>query len=145
MGPELAARLYRFLVGCHPPRWRQRYAAELLEVLNQHRPTSRTVLNLCASAVSAHLDPAWQAGWHPTIRLRRWAWIAAPSVPGLLAVWLRRDGHGLRQWPGRRRRGPGGAAGHGDSPGLCGRCPAPVRWRRTLMPRVPGRRTPLGG
>ena len=61
------------------------------------------------------------------------------------SCWLRRDGHGLRQWPGRRRRGPGGAAGHGDSPGLCGRCPAPVRWRRTLMPRVPGRRTPLGG
>jgi WD40 repeat protein len=88
MEPELAARLSRFLVGCHPPRWRQRYAAELLEVLDQHRPTSRTVLNLCASAVSANLDPAWQAGWHPTIRLRHWARIGATIFAGIAAVLL---------------------------------------------------------
>ena len=32
------------------PRWRQRYAGELPEVPDQHRPTARTVLNLAASA-----------------------------------------------------------------------------------------------
>jgi hypothetical protein len=84
MGPELAVRLSRFLVGCYPHRWQQRYAEELLEVLNQHRPTARTVLNLWAGAVSAHLDPAWRAGGHPTIRLRRWAQISS----GLAAVLL---------------------------------------------------------
>jgi hypothetical protein len=36
MTSPLAARLSRFLVGCYPPRWRQRYAEELLEVLDQH-------------------------------------------------------------------------------------------------------------
>jgi capsular polysaccharide biosynthesis protein len=61
MSPALAARLSRFLVGCYPRRWRQRYAEEMLEVLGQHRPTARTVLNLAAGAVSAHLDPAWRA------------------------------------------------------------------------------------
>ena len=65
MKPELAARLSRFLVSCYPPRWRQRYAAELLEVLDQHQPTAQTVVSLCAGAVSAQLDPAWRAGWPP--------------------------------------------------------------------------------
>ena len=50
MTPPLAARLSRALVGCHPRRWRQRYAGELLEVPDHHRPTARTVLNLAASA-----------------------------------------------------------------------------------------------
>ena len=50
MTPPLAARLSRALVGCHPRRWRQRYAGELLEVPDQHRPTARTVLKLAASA-----------------------------------------------------------------------------------------------
>ena len=73
MASPLAARLSRFLVRCYPSRWRQRYGAELLEVLGQHQPTARTVLNLWASAVSAHLDPAWRTGRHPRIWLRRWA------------------------------------------------------------------------
>ncbi len=77
MTSPLAARLSRFLVGCYPPRWRQRYAEELLEVLDQHQPTARTVLNLWDGAVSAHLDPAWRAEWHPLIRLRRWAPVLA--------------------------------------------------------------------
>ena len=88
MGPELAARLSRFLVGCYPRRWRQRYAEELLEVLNQHRPTARTVLNLWAGAACAHLDPAWRAGRHPAIRLRRWAQISAGMAAVLLVFAL---------------------------------------------------------
>jgi WD40 repeat protein len=48
MMPALAARLSRKLVGCYPRRWRQRYGEEMLDVLDQHRPTSRTVLNLAS-------------------------------------------------------------------------------------------------
>jgi WD40 repeat protein len=68
MSPATAARLSRLLVGCHPRRWRQRYADEMLDVLDQHQPTERTVLNLWVSAVSAQLDPAW------------WGRPSAPSV-----------------------------------------------------------------
>ena len=39
MRPGQAARLSRFLVGCHPRRWRDRYGEEMLDVLDQHRPT----------------------------------------------------------------------------------------------------------
>ena len=40
------------LVACYPRRWRQRYAPELLAVLDQHQPSARTVLNLAAGAAS---------------------------------------------------------------------------------------------
>ncbi len=95
MTSPLAGRLSRFLVGCYPRRWRQRYAEELLEVLDQHRPTARTVLNLWADAVSAHLDPAWRAGRHPTIRLRRWAQISSGIAAVLLVFAL---GIGFLAW-----------------------------------------------
>jgi WD40 repeat protein len=88
MTPELAARLSRFLVRCYPPRWRQRYADELLAVLDQHQPTARTVLNLWAGAVSAHLDPAWRTGRHPAILLRHRARIAARVLTGIASVLL---------------------------------------------------------
>jgi WD40 repeat protein len=84
MTPALAARLSRFLVRCYPPRWRQRYAGELLEVLSQHQPTSRTVLSLWAGAISAHLDPAWR----PALRLRRQARIAARVLAVAATVLL---------------------------------------------------------
>ena len=58
--------------------------------LDQHHPTARTVLNLWASAVSAHLDPAYRTERHPVVRLRRLApWSAAAAAVLLLpAVWL---------------------------------------------------------
>jgi WD40 repeat protein len=80
MASRLAARLSRFLVHCYPLRWRQRYGAEVLEVLSQHQPTARTVLNLWAGAVSARLDPAWRAGWHPMTSLRRWSPLLAAAA-----------------------------------------------------------------
>ena len=43
MRSGLAGRLSRFLVGWHPRRWRDRYGAEMLEVLDQHYPIARTV------------------------------------------------------------------------------------------------------
>jgi hypothetical protein len=73
----LAARLSRFLVGRHPRRLRQRYAEEVLDVLDQHQPTARTVMNLGVSTVSAHLDPAWRGG--PSASAVR-AWVGRPSA-----------------------------------------------------------------
>lgn len=69
--------LSRFLVRCHPPRWRERYAAEVLDLLDQHQPTARTVFDLYVSAVSTHLDPAWRGGRLPRIRLRLVGQVAA--------------------------------------------------------------------
>ena len=75
MAPALAARLSRFLVGRHPGRWRQRYGEEMLDVLDQHQPTVRTVVNLGVSTVSTHLDPAWMG--RPSARAVR-AWMGRP-------------------------------------------------------------------
>ena len=60
MKPALADRLSRALVGCYPRRWKQRYAAELLDVLDQHRAGPRTVLSLAGGALSTHLDPDYR-------------------------------------------------------------------------------------
>jgi hypothetical protein len=64
-----AARLSRALVACYPPRWQQRYRAEMLEVLDQHRASPRTVLSLAGGAVTAHLDPSYRME-KPVIRIR---------------------------------------------------------------------------
>jgi hypothetical protein len=44
MRPVPAARLSRFLVGCYPRRWRERYREEMLDVLDQHRPADARCL-----------------------------------------------------------------------------------------------------
>ena len=51
MRPHLAARLSGALVACYPPRWKQRYREEMLEVLDQHQASSRTVLSLAGGAL----------------------------------------------------------------------------------------------
>ena len=60
MKPALADRLSRAVIGCYPPRWKQRYAAEMLDVLDQHRAGPRTVLSLAGGAVGTHLDPDYR-------------------------------------------------------------------------------------
>ena len=60
MKPAVADRLSRAVVGCYPRRWKQRYAAELLDVLDQHRAGPRTVLSLAGGALSTHLDPDYR-------------------------------------------------------------------------------------
>ena len=91
MGPGPAGRLSRFLVGCHPRRWRERYGAEVLDVLDQHHATARTVLNLWLSAVSAQLDPAYRTDRLSLARLRGAALIsAAIAAPLALAPRPRR-------------------------------------------------------
>jgi len=69
MWPGLAGRLSRVLVGCHPRRWRERYGGEMVDVLDQHQASARTVLNLTASVLSAHADPAYRAERPARIRL----------------------------------------------------------------------------
>ena len=86
MGRTLAARLSRALAGCYPCRWRQRYGEELLEVLDQHHAGMRTVLNLAASVLGAHLDPAYRMELLPMIRVHKKGLAAAAAVLGGLMV-----------------------------------------------------------
>ena len=67
MRPPLAARLSRALVACYPPRWKQRYREEMLDVLDQHQASPRTVLSLAGGALTAHLDPSYRMG-RPVIK-----------------------------------------------------------------------------
>jgi WD40 repeat protein len=60
MKRSLADRLSRAVVGCYPPRWKRRYAAELLDVLDQHQAGPRTVFSLAGGALSTHLDPDYR-------------------------------------------------------------------------------------
>ena len=69
MKPGLADRLSRAVVGCYPRRWKQRYAAELLDVLDQHHARPRTVLSLAGGALSTHLDPDYRMQIRPMPRL----------------------------------------------------------------------------
>ena len=86
MRPELAGRLSRVLVGWHPGRWRDRYGAEMLDVLDQHQVSARTVLNLAASALSTHADPAYRTEMLSLTRLRRAALIAAAMAAPLTLI-----------------------------------------------------------
>ena len=86
----LAARLSRALVGCYPPRWKRRYAAELLDVLDQHRAGLPTVLSLAGGVLSTHLDPDYRMEVRLMPRLSRdtkLLIVMCAAVPlGLLAV-----------------------------------------------------------
>jgi len=92
MRTALADRLSRALVGCYPPRWKQRYAAELLDVLDQHRAGPRTVLSLASGVLSSHLDPAYRMEIRVVPRLGRDTWryliIFAVTLVGCAAVAL---------------------------------------------------------
>jgi hypothetical protein len=76
-----AGRLSRALVGCHPRRWRERYREEMLDVLDQHQASARTVLNLAVSVLSTHVDPAYRTEALSLPRLRRAALISAVIAP----------------------------------------------------------------
>ena len=69
MSQALAARLSRALVSCYPLRWKQRYREEILDVLDQHQASARTVLSLAGGALATHLDPDYRAG-HPMTRMK---------------------------------------------------------------------------
>ena len=82
----LAARMSRKLAGCYPRRWRQRYGEEMLDVLDQHRPTARTVLNLAVGAVSTHLNPAYRTERPARIRLTKNGKAAIAFIAAILAI-----------------------------------------------------------
>jgi hypothetical protein len=86
MRPGLAGRLSRFLVGCHPRRWRGRYDEQMLDVLDQHQPTARTVASLAASVLSTHADPAYRTDRLSPARLRRAGLISAVVAAPLMVI-----------------------------------------------------------
>jgi WD domain, G-beta repeat len=87
MRSPLAARLSRALVACYPPRWKQRYREEMLDVLDQHQASSRTVLSLAGGALTAHLDPSYRMG-RPVIKNKavRALLIAAAGCMAVIAL-----------------------------------------------------------
>ena len=116
MRPGPAGRLSRLLVRCHPRRWRDRYGEEMLEVLDQHHPTARTVVSLWASAVSAQLDPAWRTERLSLPRLRRAALISAAITASLMLVFGLLFGY--VSWRERwHLSGAGGVGGVAFAPG----------------------------
>ena len=58
----------------------------MLEVLDQHHPTARTVASLAASVLSTHADPAWRTERLSLARLRRAALISAAMAAPLALV-----------------------------------------------------------
>ncbi|HYV79137.1 MAG TPA: WD40 repeat domain-containing protein, partial [Streptosporangiaceae bacterium] len=91
-----AGRLSRALVGCHPRRWRERYREEMLDVLDQHQASARTVLNLAVSVLSTHVDPAYHTEALSLPRLRRAALISV-VIAAPLALILGPIGYGIWQ------------------------------------------------
>lgn len=67
---DFRKRLARRVVSQYPLAWRERYSEEILDVLDQHRVTLRTVVNLMVNAVAARLDPAYRRD-RLTVGLRR--------------------------------------------------------------------------
>lgn len=57
MNRPVLASLARHLVRWYPRQWRQRYAEEFLDVLDQHRVSIRTLADLAVNVVAARLDP----------------------------------------------------------------------------------------
>jgi WD40 repeat protein len=86
MKPALADRLCRTLVGCYPNRWKQRYAAEMLDVLDQHRVSLRTVLSLAGGALTTHLDPGYRMEIRPMPRLTKEATLGVVMVAAVPAA-----------------------------------------------------------
>src|SRR5689334_5604531 len=82
MKHALADRLSRAVVGCYPRRWKQRYAAELLDVLDQHRAGPRTVLSLAGGALSTHLDPDYRMQLRPSTHAKLDIVILAAIIAG---------------------------------------------------------------
>ncbi len=116
MRPGPAGRLSRALVGCHPRRWRDRYGEEMLSVLDQHQASTRTVVNLAASVLSTHADPAYRAEGLSPSRLRRAALVsAAITAPIVLVFGLL---FGYAAWKDRwHLSGAGGVSAVAFAPG----------------------------
>ncbi|HET6213521.1 MAG TPA: WD40 repeat domain-containing protein [Micromonosporaceae bacterium] len=82
----MADRVARIAVGLYPREWRQRYAEEVLDVLDQHRVRGRTVLNLVVHAVAARFDPAYRQQRSETSIRARTFLLGAAAFVAILAV-----------------------------------------------------------
>lgn len=139
MMPALAERLCRALVGCYPHRWRQRYAAEMLDVLDQHRAGSRTVLSLAVGALSTHLEPGYRMEIRPIPRLSKDAKLAvvmSVTVPAALIalVAVPAIGQNIREssWHRSNSGAVGSVAFSGDRRILAGAAGGPP-WSGTSI------------
>ncbi|MEU7874651.1 hypothetical protein [Dactylosporangium sp. NPDC049140] len=83
--PVLAA-LARRLVRWYPRRWRERYAEEFLDVLDQHRVSVRTLADLAANAVAARLDPHHRGPLPPRLRTALMGVFGATTLAALLLL-----------------------------------------------------------
>jgi WD40 repeat protein len=70
MSPQWIERTARRVLGWYPSRWRDRYAEEVLDVLDQHRVSARTVVNPAAAA-AARLDAAYHQDRPAVVRRLR--------------------------------------------------------------------------
>ena len=64
------------LVRLYPRAWRDRYEAEVIDLLDQRRPSFRDALDLVVGAVDAHLHPQVGSAVIP------WTW----RLPGLAVL-----------------------------------------------------------
>jgi Rieske Fe-S protein len=84
--------LHRLLVGCYPPRWRERYADELLQVLADRRSGWRDLPNLAGGVVDAWANRrAWPAagataGHAPLMAAGPAPAATVASVPSVMAA-----------------------------------------------------------
>jgi hypothetical protein len=60
-----------WMVALYPLRWRERYEAEMRALLQQHTITCRTVADLLAGALKAHLDPYFWPSSLNTVEVSR--------------------------------------------------------------------------
>ena len=88
----------------------------MLDVLDQHQPTVRTVVDLWASAVSAQLDPAYRTDRLSLSRLRRAALIAAAIAAPLMMIAVP-VGYGIWQDNTWHMSGAGGVGAVAFAPG----------------------------
>jgi len=86
-------RLVLWILRLYPPAWRERYAAEMVALLEQHSITFWTVLDLLVGALDARLDPHYRSLQppHAGVRLQRsWKGIgsALAAFGFAFVVWL---------------------------------------------------------
>lgn len=62
-------RTIAWILKLYPRRWRERYQAEMLAVLEQHTISPATIFDLLLGALDAQLDPAYR---RPQGVLSRW-------------------------------------------------------------------------
>lgn len=72
-GRKLIMWLVLWILRLYPPAWRERYAAEMVALLEQHQITLWTMLDLLVGALDARLDPHYRSLQQPHawVRLQR--------------------------------------------------------------------------